>query len=150
MKKENKTQNTIIKVSDAVRAYNTLKDLNIMKLKKEDMFTVLKAANALKPVTKAFEDFAKDVQERLKPEGFAEITEKAQKFDTLSDDEKREVNKIYADYNKTVNDCLIEEQEKEKEVEQYKHLSQDALGELIASNDKLTVETILLLQTVLA
>lgn len=149
MKKENKTTKTTIKVSDAVRAYNALKDLGIVKLKKEDMFAVLRAANAIKPVAKAFEDFVKDVQERLRPEGFSEITEKAQKFDSLTPEEQAEVNNVIGEYQKSVNECVIEEQEKEKEVDAYRRLNEDAFGDLIQSNEKLTVDDILLLQKIL-
>lgn len=139
-----------IKTDVAVKAYNTVKGLNIMKLKKEDMFNVLRAANALKPIVTAFEDFVKDAQERLKPENFDELQQKAKDFDSLPAEEKAAVNKAFEEYNKNVNECVSSELEKEKEIEDYTHLSQDTLGEIVVSNDKLTVETILLLQTVLA
>jgi len=142
-------ETTTVKVSDAVAVYNTLASLKVTKLKKEDMFLVLRAANALKPVATAFEGFVKDAQERLKPEGWDAITEKNNKFKELSDTEKAEVNKAIAAYNKDVTDCVQTELDREAKINSFTHLGEEAIGDIVAANDSLDVAAIMRLQSVI-
>lgn len=146
-KKDESKKTVTIKVGDAVSVYNTMKGLNIRSLKKEDMFSVLRAANALKPVAESFSGFLKDAQDRLKPEGFDRIVEKSRNFDALPDDEKKEVNKAAQAYQKDVDDCVKTELDKETEVAQFARLSEDAIAGIASSND-LDVASIMLLQEV--
>lgn len=142
---------TALKKADVVDAYRALSTLKIGEFeKKEDMFIILNAANALKPVAKAFDDFVEDVQKRLKPEGFDAIQEKSQRFDKLSDDEKREVNKVLQAYQKDVNDCVKDDLQKEVLASEFKHLSEASFVELIKMNKTLELQTLMVLQTIIA
>ncbi len=137
-----------VKTSDAVSVYNVLKSLKIAKMAKEDQFAVLRAARALKPVATGFDDFVKDAQERLKPEGFDEIVEKSQRFDSLTDDEKREVNTVAAAYQKDVDDCVKPELDSDKEIDSFTPLSEDAIAAIATGNEHLDVQTLMLLQDI--
>ena len=150
MKKTEKKQagTKTVKTSDAVAVYNAIKGLRIMKLEKGDMFAVLRTANALKPVAAAFEDFVKDAQERLKPEGFDSVVEKSQRFDSLTEDEKREVNRVAQAYQKDVDECVREELERDREVAGLATITDDALATIASDNDSLDVQTLVLIQQV--
>lgn len=146
-KTKNDNRKVTVKTGDAVSVYKivTAKGFSIRSLKKEDMFAVLRAANSLKPVAESFQGFLKDAQERLKPEDFDALMEKAERFDTLAADEKREVNKAVQAYNKDVDDCVKTELEKDTEVEAFARLSEDAIAGIASSND-LDVAALMLLQ----
>lgn len=137
-----------IKTADAVSVYNVLKGLHISKLVKEDQFAVLRAARALKPIAVAFEDFVKDAQGRLKPENFAKMEERRERFETLSDDEKRELNRFYLSYQKDVDDCVRPELESEKEIDVFSPLSEEALSGIASANENLDVQTLMLIEDV--
>ena len=128
--------------------YNVLKGLKISRLAKDDQFAVLRAARALKPVATGFEDFVRDAQERLQPEGFARMEGKRERFATLPDDEKRELNKFYMSYQKDVDDCVLPELESEKEVDSFTPLSEEALSGIALANENLDVQTLMLIEDV--
>ena len=145
-----------VKADTAIAAYGLLTTpktqerdgMKLSGLDTKDIFTVLRAANALKPVAVAFEDFRKDAQERLKPEGW---DGKVERFAEATDEEKAEINKAAMEYNDRVNECVATELEKEKEVDAYERLSEEAFGKLVRDNGHLLdVRSILLLQEVLA
>lgn len=137
-----------VKTQDALSVYNVLKSLKIAKLSKADQFAVLRAARALKPVAIGFEDFVKDAQERLKPEGFDSVVEKSQRFDTLSDEEKRAVNEAIGAYQKDVDECVKPELESVKEVDAFEPLSEEALSGIASANEHLDVQTLMLIEDV--
>ena len=145
-----------VKADTAIAAYGLLTTpktqerdgMKLSGLDTKDIFTVLRAANALKPVAVAFEDFRKDAQERLKPEGW---DGKVERFAEATDEEKAEINRAAMEYNDRVNGCVATELEKEKEVDAYERLSEEAFGKLVRDNGHLLdVRSILLLQEVLA
>ncbi len=146
---------TTVKADTAIAAYGLLTTpktqerdgMKLSGLDTKDIFTVLRAVNTLKPVAVAFEDFRKDAQERLKPEGW---DEKVQQFAKASDDEKAEINRAAIEYNDRVNECVATELEKEKEIDFYERLGEEAFGKLVKDNGHLLdVRSIMLLQEVL-
>lgn len=145
MEKEVKT----MKTSEVVGVYNVLKSLKISKLKKEDQFAVIRAARALKPVATAFDDFIKDAQERLRPVGFDAVDEKRGRFEQLTAAEKEEVTAAVHSYNKDVNDCVQTEADREVEVGDFTRVSDDVIAGLVAGNEDLDIETVMILQDVI-
>lgn len=151
-------QKVTIKADTAIAAYRLLttpktegKDgFRLSTLETADIFKVLRAADALKPVAVAFDDFHKDAQERLKPENWDELIEKYGKFQDLTDEEKVEVNKSLTDYNNKVAECVRTKLYKENELDAYERLPEEALGRLIKDNGHLLdVQGALLLREVL-
>ncbi len=161
-KKEKKVAEKVtIKADKAIAAYNVLntqknaqtgkEGFKLSALETKDIFIVLRAINALKPIATAFEGFQKDAQEKLRPENWEEVVEKSQKFKDLSDEEKIAVNKAVMDYNGNVSECIASELEKEKEVDAYERLTEEGFGLLVRENGHLLdVPSIVLLQEVLA
>ena len=146
---------TTVKADTAIAAYRLLTTpktqerdgMRLSGLDTQDIFTVLRAANALKPVAVAFEDFQKDAQERLKPEGW---DDKAARFAEATDEEKAEINREAMEYNDRVNECVATELDREKEIDSYGRLSEEAFGKLVKDNGHLLdVRSIMLLQEVL-
>lgn len=161
MKKEEKKASKeakTIKVADAVSAYNLLnqqkreektndiKGVKISALDTTDIFKVLYAVKALKPIVTAYEDFRKDVDKQFQPENW---TERVGKYNEASDEEKETLNKEYVEYQQKVNDCVRAELDKEKEIESYERLDKEAFGILIKTNDILDVPQIMLLSEIL-
>lgn len=154
-----KKQKTIaVNVGKAVRAYRLLttvktndkEGFKLSNLETKDIFKVIRATNALKQVATSFEDFQKDAQERLKPEDWEATIEKAQKFEELSTEERVAVNRAINTYNSKVAECVSTEVEKDKEVEVYEHLSEEAFGLLVKANEHLLdLSDIILLQDIL-
>lgn len=122
----------------------------ISALETKDIFVFLRARNSLKPIAEAYADFQKSANEDLKPENWDEIAEKLRKFKDLSESEKIEVNKAIMDYQGKVQECISTELEKDKEVDAYEHLSEEAFGMLVKDNRQLDAIEIALLQEVLA
>lgn len=134
-----------LRTADVVAAYRLLttaktadKDgLKLTALETKDIFKILRAINAMKPTATAYEDFLKDVQERLKPEDWDSVVEKAQKFADLSEDEKREVNAKINTYNLRISECVSTEAEKKVTLPDYERIGDDALGLLVKDNGHL-------------
>lgn len=130
-----------IKTRQAVSAYNVARSLKFGKVERGDVFTLLRATNALKPTVTAYEDFVKDAQERLKPEDYDRIAAKYQAKEELTAKEQAVAKK----YNKDLNDLMEAELEKVVEVE-YEPLGEDGLYALAAANENLMLEAMALMQ----
>lgn len=159
-KKEKNAQKgkVTIKANKIIRAYrllNTERDeqsgkegFKLSGLEAKDLFVVIRALDALKPVVEKFDGFVKDAQKRLKPEGW---DEKVQKYREASDEEKAEIDKEGMEYTAKVNECVSTELEKEKEIEAYEHLPEEAFGKMVRDNGHmLDVPAIMLIREILA
>lgn len=140
MEKTVTTENIVI-------AYNSLKGAKLTRLDTAEKFTAIKAMRVLKPVAASLQGFIEDAREKLRPEGFEIIERKASAFDSLSDEEKREVNAVISTYNADVARCISEEASKEHTID-FEPMTEETFGRLLDSND-LDMSTILVLQDVL-
>ena len=140
MEKTVTTENIVI-------AYNSLKGAKLTRLDTAEKFTAIRAMRVLKPVAASLQGFIKDAREKLRPEGFDIIERKASAFDSLSDEEKREVNAVISTYNADVARCISEEASKEHTID-FEPMTEETFGRLLDSND-LDMSTILVLQDVL-
>ena len=145
-----------IKADKVVKAYRLLnmertekkEGFKLSALEANDLYIVIRALDALKPVVVKFEEFVKDAQKRLKPEGW---DEKVQKYQEASDEEKAEIDKEAMEYSNKVNECVSTELEKDKEIEAYEHLGKEAFGKLVQANGHiLETPAIMLLHEILA
>ena len=129
-----------VKTVDALSAYNLLSQqrepgkqgFRLSGLETEDIFRVLYAVMALKPVAAEYAEFEKDVRRQFEPEDWAE---RRSRYDGLPDEEKEAMKKEYVEIEAKVQECLAKEREKEREVEAYERLDREAFGKLIRSND---------------
>lgn len=150
---ENKKSKNEITTDTVKSVYKLLNDSKLTKMEDKDKFIVIKAVRKFKPIAADFEDLKKDVQEKLKGENFEEMQKKALQWNeegdktTLTEDERKEVNMFFYEFNKNVKECLKEETEKKHELE-YEKLSEDAFGKFISSND-FKVDDIIKIQEVM-
>lgn len=123
-----------------VALFKVLNEVKLTKLADADKYLVIKILKAIRPIAENFEAYQKDAGERLKPNNWDEIVEKAQKWQqegensTLTDDEKKEINLAFFTYDKSISNCISEELMIENEVE-FKKLTEEAFEKLMASND---------------
>lgn len=150
---ENKKSKNEITTDTVKSVYKLLNDSKLTKMEDKDKFIVIKAVRKFKPIAADFEDFKKDVQEKLKGENFEEMQKKALQWNeegdktTLTEDERKEVNMFFYEFNKNMEECLKEETERKHELE-YEKLSEDAFGKFISSND-FKVDDIIKIQEVM-
>lgn len=155
-KKDKKTAGkAAIKTDNIVAAYRLLttpktqdKDgMRLSALETKDIFIVLRATHALKPAAVAFDDFCKDARERLKPDNWDETISE---YEGASAERKAEIDKASMEYGGKVSECVSSELEKEKEIDAYERLSEEAFGTLVKDNGHLLdVRGIMLLQEIL-
>lgn len=124
-------------------AYEILQSAKLGKLDNKEKIEVLKVANKLKPVATALIDFRKDAIERLKPDGFDEISNKVAMGGRLTPAESLIFNQV----DKSVGECVKEVGEKEHEIK-FTALKDSLLGKVFESNDY-TVGQMIALQEII-
>lgn len=133
-----------VKVSAVISAYKVLGDAKYQKLEDSDKVKLWKISRQLKPVATQFEEDKKDATEKLIPEGFAENYVKAREYEQkkkegveslpMTEEQFLAFVKELNSFNKLLDDALKELIEKEIELD-YEPLSEEAFGNLMASND---------------
>ncbi len=143
---ENKETNPAktAKTNDIVSAFRLINPAKLTKMETAERFALILATRQLKKVGTEFDDFLKDVQEKLKPEGFDAIAEKVQAQKELSPEEL----KIWNKYQQDISECLKGELEKEVTLE-FAPLSKEAMEHFIDSND-FAVSDIMLIMDVMS
>lgn len=148
-----------MKIKECIEAAALLKTAKVTKMEDADKLTVVKAMRALKQVASEYESLYNDMQEKLKCDGHNDMVSRAKLFneryaqkpynelDEWQRKEREELSAYFSDYNNRLAAAMKEEEDKEVSPE-YKRLTEDAFGKLIASND-FSVEQILNLETVL-
>lgn len=123
-----------MKIKDIVNTYKILGEAKVSSLEESEILKIVKARKTMRPIVEDFEAFLKDVQEKFKPENLEELQIKAQKWSELSDEEKIEINKTFRQYEQAINTALLEEQEKEFELNIDK-LSEESVSKLLKDNE---------------
>lgn len=124
-----------MKTSLIVAAYNALSGSKLTKLDGEGKIKVVKAALALKPIHTEYIDKAQEAVKRLKPEWLegdkeAEWNKNGIYSESLTSTEKAEARQ----YGSSLDACLKEEFEKEREVNIVK-LTEEEFNQFAESND---------------
>ena len=120
------------KVDNIVSLYNVLKEAKLTKLADADKYTVIKILRKLRPTAEKFEEDKKEAQEKLKPENWDEIVEKANLLRKENNSNRLTADEV--EYFVKVNECLGEELEKEVEID-IPTINEEAFEKLMASND---------------
>ena len=122
-----------MKLKELIAAYKALGEAKVTKLESAEVLKIIKARKAMRPFAEEYEAFLKDCQEKFKPVTWDEIQVKAQKWDTLTDDEKKDLNIVLMEYNNKINSAILEEIEKEVEVSVEK-LNEESLTNILQEN----------------
>lgn len=128
-----------VKTDLVVTAYRLINSAKLSKMEDADKFSIIKIAKEFKKTANDFEDYLKDAQEKLRPDGFDAIARKVQSKELLTEAETATLNK----YNQDVTNCVNDELEKIADLD-FEPLSKDALGRFVASND-FTINDILII-----
>lgn len=143
-----------MKTINIVSAYRTINVAKLSKMEDADKYKVIKAIREMKPIAEQFDSFVSDARERLKPEDFDTMQEKAAQWQkdgdatTLTMEERIELNHHFEEYNEKVQECVREESEKEIELK-FARLSEEAFCKLMASNPDWDVKTAVQVEEVL-
>lgn len=116
--------------NDIVTAFRLINSAKLTKMETSERFALILITRQLKKVANEFDDFFKDVQEKMKPEGFDTITEKVREQKELTPEETSAWNK----YHRGINESLKGELDKEIELD-YEPLGKEAFEKFIESND---------------
>ena len=122
-----------MKLKSIIAAYKALGEAKVTKLEASEVLKIVKARKAMRPYVEDYDAFLKDCQEKFQPKNFEEIQEKVQKWDSITDEEKKNVNKVLVEYNNSINSAILEEIEKDIEVNVEK-LSEDSLTKMLQEN----------------
>lgn len=122
-----------MKLKSIIAAYKALGEAKVTKLEASEVLKIVKARKAMRPHAEDYDAFLKDCQEKFQPKNFEEIQEKVQKWDSITDEEKKNVNKVLVEYNNSINSAILEEIEKDIEVNVEK-LSEDSLTKMLQEN----------------
>lgn len=141
-----------VKTRDAVSVYNILRGVNLVKTDAQTRKAVLRACRQLRPVAEDFKAFSEDAVERLKPEGWDKVLASL-KSKTATDEEKaaarRAVRRMEAEYQKSVDDCVREELEREETVKIPEPFTFEMIDGLIGASESLGADAVMLLEDVL-
>lgn len=130
------------------------KETKLTKMEGADKNLVIKAMKELVPIANAYDEFLNITRDKLKPENFDEMQAKAQQWQaegektTLTNEERIEINTFFAEYQKSINECIKEEIHKKKELT-YTPLSEDAFAMLMASNPEWSLAQIMSVEDML-
>lgn len=123
-----------MKLKELIAAYKALGEAKVTKLEASEVLKIVKARKAMRPFAEEYEAFLKDCQEKFKPVTWDEIQAKAQKWESLTDDEKKDLNIVLMEYNNKINEAILDEIEKEVEVSVEK-LNEDSLTKMLQENE---------------
>lgn len=123
-----------MKLKEIVSAYKALGEAKVNNLEESEILKIVKARKEMRMFAEQYDAFLKDCQEKFKPENFDDIQNKIQNWDSLSDDEKKEINKCLIEYQNKINSAIIEEINKEIEINIEK-LNEDSITKLLKHNE---------------
>ena len=105
----------------------------LTKMDDNDKFIFIKFLREIKPIVEELTDALSVAQEKLRGDNHEDIMAKFQKWNTISDDDKREVSDYLNKYNKDVENAVHDIAQEDIEIKNT--LSEDAFDKFIASND---------------
>lgn len=132
-----------MKKKEAIELYKVLNGCKLTGMVSSSKMIVLNNLRSLRPVSETYESDVKEAIEKLKPEGFDELTKKVREHNdsvstggkpTMSAEELKEVSSAIESYNKEVNDFIEKILNEDSGVEMEK-LDTSNLEKLLDAND---------------
>lgn len=128
------------KIKNIITAYKVLGEAKVSKLEESEVIKIIKARKEMRPIAESYESFLKDCQEKFKIENWDEFQAKLQQWQeegentTLTEDERKEINKILIEYARKVDSAVKDELEREVELN-IETLKSDSITKLIIENN---------------
>ena len=136
-----------LKTIEIAEAYKLLAEPKYQKLNDEDKVKLWKISRKLAPIALKYEEEKLDANKKLMPDDpeFPQKLQKAAQYENIklgkesgelpiTDEEYREIAKIFSEFNSLLKKALSELEEKEESIE-IEPLSEEALGKLMDSNN---------------
>lgn len=136
-----------LKVSEIAAINAALKAANMNKGDVSAKLALVDAIMATKSVAEGYNDLVSVTREKLQPEDFVEMQQRAQKKD-LTQREIVELNRYFFEYEKSVEDAVKDEADKEVEVN-IKPWTNEQFAALLESNSGYTGAQMMMLYEVL-
>lgn len=136
-----------LKVSEIAAVNAALKAANMNKGDVSAKLALVDAIMATKSVADGYNDLVSVTREKLQPEDFAEMQHRAQKKD-LTQREIVELNRYFFEYEKSVEDAVKDEADKEVEVN-IKPWTNEQFTALLESNSGYTGAHMVMLYEIL-
>lgn len=137
-----------IKTIDAVVVYELLNASMLGKMESKDKFNVIKTIKVLKEVAEKYKTFREDSEAKLRSDKHGEMVAKAQKWQMISNEDKKAVNDYFFKLNNDVDKCTEEERNKIHELD-IRTITEAAFGALMDANESWTAEQIMRLEELL-
>lgn len=122
-----------MKLKEIVNTYKLLGEAKVMNLTEEEVLLIVIARKKMRKLVMEYEEYLKDIQDKLKPDDFDEMVTKAQNWDNLSKKEQTQLGIKLKEYEAKVNNMVKDELEKEIEL-QLEPLPEECLAKLIKMN----------------
>lgn len=129
-----------VSVKKIVDAYKLLGEAKVTKLEETDVIKILKVRKAMRVIAVDFDAFLKDAQDKFKPDGWEDVQNKVAQWQdegektTLSEDERKSINKVLIAYQTSIDKAIKDELNKEVEIEIEK-LGEGSDVKLMSAND---------------
>lgn len=132
MKKKNNSKK-VFRMSDIIKAFDTLSQAKYSKCKLDEKYIIVRAGMEMRRYVEEYQKSLEDAQKRLRPENLEELQEKSRGWDSLSNDERLEINRTFMAYEEDVRRVMNPIELKEVELE-IGSLDEDAIRRLFESN----------------
>lgn len=140
-----------IKKKAAVVAYDLLKNINLKGVSLQGKLHILCATSAFRKITEGFVAAINEAEKELKDERYKEMYERAAKWNaegdasSLSENEKKEINDYFRNYDKQILAIISPEEELDIDLGNGSISRED----LAVIADSLTIEALLFLSDIL-
>lgn len=128
-----------MKLKKLLAAYNTLSEAKVATCAEKEIIKIVKARKVMRPYVEEYEAYLKDCQDKFKPVGWDDVAAKLQQWQkegektTLSEQEREEVSITAIAYQKSIDEALREELEKEVDLI-FERLDEETGVKLISGN----------------
>lgn len=123
-----------MKIYELQAAYMALQGVKISTLRMDDVKVILNFRKEARPHIEAFEAFAKDVDEAMKPADFDELVEIERKGDKATPEEIAHHRRAVTEYRNKILEAIAEERSKDVEVA-HGTLSAEAYDQLLKAKE---------------
>ena len=122
-----------MKLKEIVSTYKLLGEAKVINLSEEEVLSIVIARKKMRKLVMEYEEYLKDVQDKLKPENFNELIIKVQNWDNLDKEEQIKINGQLKEYETKVNNLVKDELNKIVEIE-LEPLTEECLAKMIKMN----------------
>lgn len=138
-----------VKIGEIVNCYPVIMKSSLSKMNGKAKLQMLKIIKILKPIAIGFEDSRKEAVERLADDAYKAAMEKVNKPNDYKEDEVKEALKVVKTSDEAYNKFIMEESEKEVDVD-YELLDEENFEALLEGSKDLMPQELMMLSELIA